>query len=383
MSRKYNDYKVQFNTLGYQFRFNQLNDAIECNGERITKPIEATIKSRMADRGFTNRFHIEEAWTRLAGANPYHPIKDYFEGLQWNGQDTFGQFMDAWDFEHRAFSRKAFWKFFIGSVAKVFDYFQNFMLIVNGPQGCGKSHSMDWVSSPLSRYFIEGPLSPDSKDTQLRVTSTFLWEVGEFQSTTRKADQEALKNIITQKHMTVRRPYSKYDLEKPITASFVGTINENGSGFLTDTTGSRRFVVVQTHKIDWGFTKLDPNQIWAQVYAAYLAGESGKLDSQIVKQQYQINQSYQVESIAVQLLHKHYEVNPITLVDEWIPVADIVTNLELQGLKIPQKLSQMEIAGELARLGCQKSTSNATTGNGRLTCYNGIQVKQPARINIP
>lgn len=45
--------------------------------------------------------------------------------------------------------------------------------------------------------------------------------------------------------ITLRKAYTKYDITKPAITSFIGTINEDGAGFLTDTTGNRRYVIIK------------------------------------------------------------------------------------------------------------------------------------------
>lgn len=375
MARKYTEYVQEFNALNLSFKWNLLTDSVECDGEVIDKRIEATIKSRMADRGFTRREQVEEAWIRMAGENAYHPIKDYFNELVWNGQNTFGQLMACMDFKERVVSERFWWRFLIGCVGKILDQKQNFMLIIDGAQGIGKSYLVRWLASPLKAYFVEGSLSPDHKDTQIRVVSNFLWEVAEFQATVRKADQEALKHIITQSVMTVRKPWGKQDIEKPILANFVGTINENGHGFLTDTTGSRRFATINIQAINFSYEKLDIDQLWAQIVAAYKAGEQGDLSPDEATAQARINQNYEVRSSAVEMLWKHYEIDPVKYVGEWTPIIDIVTQLETMGLRGAQKFLMMELSGELLRMGCERSNKNSVTKNGRSVCYNGLKYK--------
>ena len=84
----------------------------------------------------------------------------------------------------------------LGTVGKVINHDQNFMLVLDGRQDIGKSSLVRWLC-PLPDYFIEGAIVPDDKDSTLRLIRHWIWEVGELQSTTRKADREALKNFIT------------------------------------------------------------------------------------------------------------------------------------------------------------------------------------------
>ena len=384
MAKKYIDYKTSFHALGYVFRLNELNDVIECNGTRLTDTIDAEIKSKMGDVGFGSRPRVKEAWKRLAGENRYHPIREYFERLPvWSGQDSFGQLMSFFDFKHRAFAHTAIRKFMIGTIAKVFEQHRNFMLVIDGKQMMGKSYFSRWLC-PIEKYFVEGALNPDHNDTKLRTMSYFMWEVAEFQSTTRKSDQEALKNIISQSRMTARRPYSRYDLEKPITVSFIGTINENGNGMLTDSTGSTRFATINILNINHDYTKINREDLWSQIYFSYLNGEKGELTLPERNTQEYINKGYEMSSLATQLFFANYEIDTLKYVDNWISIAEIISTLELQGLKMPQRISQMDISALLIKEGCERSNKSTITGCGRQTCYNGIEAIKQAnpKINV-
>ena len=76
----------------------------------------------------------------------------------------------------------------------------------------------------------------------------------------------------------MRRPYGRFDIEKPALASFIGTVNPDGVGFLTDTTGNRRFRPVFLQSIDRRYsTACNVSQIWAEAVAAYRNGETADL----------------------------------------------------------------------------------------------------------
>lgn len=371
MAKKYQDYVQLFTKLGYEFRMNQMDDSIECNGVRMSDGLAAKIESQAIDNGLSS-VQTKRSWTRLAFENSYHPILEYLDSLQWLGQDVFGQLVGCFDFEQQDISSIFLRKWLLGCVGKARNQDQNFMLVIDGDQGIGKSFFARWLAGGMDRYFVEGALNPDSNDTKLRVVSNWLWEVGELQYTTRKADIEALKNIITQVQMTVRPPYGRYDIEKPILANFIGTINETGAGFLNDPTGTRRFAVIKAKSIAWEYTKLNVNQLWAQINTSYKAGARGTLEPDEAQQQALINSGYDTSSTALELLLKYYEIDPATI-NEWMPISNIVIDLEDLGLKGNQYQNQKEIASALTKLGCPKSTSNKDTNQGRLTCYFGVK----------
>lgn len=375
MARKQHiDYAREFQHLGYSFAMNDMDDSIECNGERLSEGLAAEIESRMIDSGFPAS-GIGRAWTYEAHKARYHPLIEYFNGLSWNGQDIFNQFMAAFDFDDPCFAKIINWRFMHGVVGKVLNQDQNFMMVINGRQGVGKSTLSRWIC-PTQKYFVEGTLNPEHNDTKLRIISNLLWEVGELQYTTRKADVDALKNVITLQEVKVRPPYHRHDIAKKVSCSFIGTINENGAGFLNDPTGSRRFAVVKVNEIDWQhYTRLDKEQLWAQITATYKGGERGYLLPDEQQKQHEINAGYTLISSTHELLMKFYEIDPAKYPLDWMPAADILMELHHQGMTGSQRAAQMEIAAIMETLGIEKSNASGTTGYGRQICYRGIRRK--------
>ena len=377
--KTYTEYKAAFSNLGLKFRLNQINDSIECNGERMTDIEALTIESKMFDLGFASAAGIRRSYSRLAGENSYHPIIEWLDSLAWDGKDHFGEFMSYMDFQHPIISKQFFKRWMLGAVGKARNQEQNFMLVMDGVQDLGKSTLSRWLIPEFMQqgYFIEGGLNPDSKDDKLRVISAFVWEVGELQGTVKKADLEALKNIITQKRVTVRKPYGHHDIDKPVLCSFIGTVNENGAGFLNDITGNRRFAIIKMLTLDHDYAlKINPADIWAQINALYLAGERGRLTRQEQSEQSTINEEYNSLSHVEQYFLAYYDVDLVRWSNLWTPVHVIMTRLEDNGLaKSNQRLNQMELAGILTKLGCQKSRSGSVTGYGRAVCYSGVSPK--------
>jgi predicted P-loop ATPase len=349
--------------LDYTFRLNEIDDTIEVNGKPISDPLKDKIRTQLRDAGYRkNLAAIEEAWNAYAYDHSYHPVKDYFRSLEWNGLpqiDTLATYLQNTDNIIGVWLKR----WMVGAVAKVFEQGQNKMLVLDGPQGCGKSYFVGWLASPLPDYHIEAAINPDDKDSWIRLMSNLIWEVAELGATTRKADREALKNFISTKTVTVRKSYGRYDTIKPALASLIGTIN-NEAGFLTDPTGNRRFLICELTKIDWNYTQLDPNQLWAEAYHLYRNGEQWELTPEETTTQRTINARYRVDSVVGDLFLKHYKIDPT--VEKVTSTADIVQHLESMGLKGNQKANQMELAGFLKELGVQK------VDNVRPVGYRGI-----------
>jgi predicted P-loop ATPase len=77
--------------------------------------------------------------------------------------------------------------------------------------------------------------------------------VAELDSTTKRSERSALKHFISTRTVKVRVPYGEVRHRKAGVASMIGTINEDGTGFLHDPTGNRRFAVIHLEAIDWSY----------------------------------------------------------------------------------------------------------------------------------
>lgn len=364
------DYMTALHSLGYQFRMNDVSDGVEVNGCPITDTVAAEIRTRMRDLGFDFINVMEDAYLTEAHHQRYHPVKDYLRGLQWDGQPHIETLASYVVDRYQVFD---LWlrKWLIGAVAKVLAGKQNPVLVLDGGQGLGKSLLAQWLGSGLPAYFTESSINLDDKDTYIRLMTKWVWEAAEFGQTMRKYDREALKNFITLGHVTVRKPYGHFDLTKPAMASMIGTVN-NEVGILDDPTGSRRYLVTHIDKIDWNYTQLDVNQVWAEAHAAFLAGEQFSLTPAEAQRAAEINEQYEVEDPVEGLLLKFFKVdshNPLL----WTPSQEILSTLETGGLKGTTQANSKALAITMKRMRCEKKKSRLANGQ-MVQGYVGVVV---------
>lgn len=355
--------------LGYDFRMNTCNDDVEVNQEPITDAVRAELRCKMRDKGFELVHEMEDAYTAHAHKHRYHPIQEYLDTLSYDGGQHIAELASHFKDRDGVFGA---WlrRWLIGAVAKAYEAEQNYMLALDGPQGIGKSHFAMWLGSPLPEYFIEGPISPDNKDCHIRLVSKWVWEVAELGATTRKADREALKFFISQRTVTIRRPYARYDLRKPALSSFIGTIN-NEIGFLADKTGNRRFLACTLEDIDWKYTDVDVDQVWAEAQALYLAGEPWQLTPKEAARARELNKVYEIDDPIEGLLKKYFEVD--SAMPSWTPSAEILQVLELNGLRGNTRANSMALAAVLTSLGMEKRKRRNAQGQ-LVWGYQGIRV---------
>lgn len=360
-----------FENWGYVFRMNDMNEAIEVNGNPLNDTRMDILEARLLDEAIPVN-HARKSITVAANVNRYHPIRAYLQSIDYDGGDHIAALAGHFEDKEAVFMT---WleRWLIGAVARVMEpthgrYTQNFMLVLDGPQGIGKSYLAEWLC-PLNRYFIEAPINPDDKDSRINLASYWIWEAGELGSVTRRADREAFKQFITIKTIKERPPYGHLPIEKPATVSFIGTVNDAGDGFLSDPTGNRRFAVATLNRINWAYPHaVDVNQVWAQAYTLYQNGEPWDLTAAESKRRDELNKVYTTEEPLESLFGSLFVVDPSQAEEaEWRLTTPEILELMGRGHEATHTGVCRRLAAVLRRAGLeQKATTRTLTGsNGR------------------
>ena len=127
-------------------------------------------------------------------------------------------------------------------------------LVLTGEQGKFKTTFLDLLCPPkLHGYSYTGKIYPQEKDTLTYIGQNLIVNIDDQLKALNKRDENELKNLITCSMVKYRMPYDKYVEEYHHLASFVASVN--GNDFLTDPTGSRRFLPFEVLSIDVEKTK--------------------------------------------------------------------------------------------------------------------------------
>lgn len=240
------------------------------------------------------------------------------------------------------------------------------MLVLASEQGIGKSEFARWLCSPLPDYFVESAVNPESVEHQRWAASNLIWEVAELGATTRKADVEALKAFITRHEHTFRVPYAKNEVHKRSKVSFIGTVNPDHAGFLTDPTGSRRFLSVELTAINWRGYVADINvrQVWAQAYALYKQDANAwKLAECEIDIRNEINTGFGVEDPVADAIQILFDLTTSAGYDApFMQTADVVFHVGTQVRSPSTKALQMDVAKAMKQLGVTKGRKHNIKG---------------------
>ena len=248
--------------------------------------------------GLSSKDRIFDAVNVVASDNKFHPVRDYLDSCTWDGvprvETLLVDYLGAEDTPYtRAVTRKAL----AAAVARIyrpgckFDY----MLTLRGRQGLGKSALIGKLGGA---WFSDSFTTMQGKDAYEQVQGVWIMEVGELAGM-RKAEAETIKLYISKQVDRFRPAYGRRLQAFPRQCIFIGTTNE--SQFLRDTTGNRRFWVVDTPNAParsmW--EELTPDvvrQVWGEAVQLYRAGEKLFLPRDLEAVAREVQEAYEEEN---------------------------------------------------------------------------------------
>jgi predicted P-loop ATPase len=226
---------------------------------------------------------FDDVLADTARANGYHPIRDYLDGLHWDGEAR----LDCWlptyaGVADSAYARTVGAKMLLAAVRRVrspgckFDQ----CLVLEGLQGAGKSSLVRTLAS--DRYFTDCVhIGADPKTMIEQTSGAWLIEIAEL-SGIRKGEVEPIKAMLSRTSDRARMSYGKRAADVQRQFVLFGTVND--SAYLRDQTGNRRFWPVKVGRIDLVRLGQDRNQLWAEAAFREAQGERLELPENLYEQ---------------------------------------------------------------------------------------------------
>ena len=239
-------------------------------------------------------------------------------------------------------------------------------LVLTGDQGKFKTTFLDLLCPlTLYGYSYTGKIYPQEKDTLTYIGQNLIVNIDDQLKALNKRDENELKNLITCPMVKYRMPYDKYVEEHPHLASFVASVN--GNDFLTDPTGSRRFLPFEVLSIDINRAKaISMDAVYTEAKALLNVGFRYWFDDDEIVKLYKESEEFQVQTAEMELLlrcfEKPTEDNPNCT---YMTTTEIITYL---GYYTHHPLSLKHMGEALKRVGFEK-VSKRREGSSPIYVY--------------
>ena len=282
----------------YDLRFNEITGVVEGRkkDEDAFKILnENNLYIQLLSNGYRISFSNLCALLNSEFVQSYNPFKEYFGSLPpWTSDNP--DYIEALAnhviaIDQSQFNQQ-FKKMMVRTIACAIDdriFNKHAFILVGGEQNTGKSTFCRYLlPDGLKNYFTES--IPNDKDGLISLCENFIINLDEL-STLSKFELNHLKSMFSKDSVRIRHPFARKSQTDPRRASFVGSTNEDT--FLTDTTGSVRWLCFEIVKIEWFYKSIPIDMAWSQAYALYKSGFDFQLTPDELKENSARNLQFQ------------------------------------------------------------------------------------------
>ena len=266
-----------------------LNGAELSGGDNFDEGMLTYIESFMRLNGMQSKY-AGGYINAIAAKNPINPIVDYLSALKWDGENWIERLVATLDVDSQEHAYRMF-KVWLKQACAAADGGAigiakrkvsgrlaqprfSYVLLALGEQGVNKSSGFELLLPEPLRKFFGGGINLDlkNKDSLIKVLAYWLAELGELDATFSKSEISALKAFLSDDKDVIRMPYARTPSRMQRRTAFCGTANDDA--VLRDKTGNRRYLPFYTGNMLHTLTPEQLDQVWAQAWALYEAGEA-------------------------------------------------------------------------------------------------------------
>lgn len=262
--------------FGNTMRWNELAQRAEWNGRPLEDCDLVDVRLILENNQFEPTVgDILPAVMRHARENAFHPVRDYLRSLKWDGTRRLDHWLNlCLGAPDTPFVRAVGRKTLIAAVARAFEpgCKVDTVLVLEGPQGIKKSTAIGVLFGEDCTAESVNIFDQHNKMV-MAMMGAWCVELAEFVAILNR-DRNVVKGLLSMRSDRVVLPYAKMASDHPRQCIFFGTINPGELGYLTDSTGNRRYWPVEVTRTDLELIQARRDQIWAEAYKAYRDSEA-------------------------------------------------------------------------------------------------------------
>jgi predicted P-loop ATPase len=233
-------------------------------------------------------------------------------------------------------------------------------LVLTGEQGRFKTTWLDHLCpTSLRSYLFTGKIDPQSKDVLTLIGEYLLINIDDQLRALNKRDENELKNLITTPAVKYRRPYDVYIEEYPHLASFMASVN--GNDFLTDPTGSRRFLPFEVLSIDIDVAKaINMDEVYSEALFLFDNGFRYWFNDSEIEELHRQSSGFHVQTIEYEMLIRGFEHPSDIDTNDFMTTSEILAYLKSYSLL---NLSEKRMGEALKKAGFNRKSKRLNGNN--------------------
>lgn len=214
--------------------------------------------------------NVLEVVNVVARKNAYNPVKDYLDGLVWDGiprlKGMLAQYFGVADTRYAALVGELWMTAAVVRIYRPGAKVDN-VLILEGVQGLRKSSALKALAG---EWFMDTPIKIGHKETYEVMRGMWIVELAELDALNR-TEASAAKAFFSSSEDRYRESYGRRAQTIKRMCVFAGTVNHRQ--YLRDSTENRRYWPVWCERLEMESLKADRDQLWAEAVARFKAGE--------------------------------------------------------------------------------------------------------------
>lgn len=350
----------------YDLRKNEISLDVEIREK--SKPYyeilnDANLTCELLENNFTRIESSLKAILNSDQVERYNPLRDYLNTLpKWDESkpDYIGQLSSYVVAKKQDWFNRQFKKMIVRNLACSLGIipFNKQCFTIIGNQNDGKTTFLRFLCPPILKDYYTENITLD-KDGKIALATNLFINLDEI-ATIPYNERNKIKSLLSQEYIKERPPYGSKAIRIKRIANFMASTNEKE--LLTDDTGNVRWIIFEIESINHdrggskGYSKnIDIDNVYSQSNYLLTNGFKFELTVDEIKESENYNSDYVKSFVELDLIQKHYLIDPNNKDSNFKTNADIMQELMTETYS-NIKLNPNMIGKALKHIGVNKTS---------------------------